>query len=142
MSRFFPPAERVIEARQVLATGHFGEIDALMGVADLDSPYEGDLKALVDEFCALAADLGLREDAELGFVVLVPVTVSGTTHTTPVLVDTEYCELSFTSHPELGAGAISDEILVANPHLLIDIREELLGVIATWHNVAGDESEP
>ena len=87
----------------------------------------------------MPAKLGLTDsDGSLGFVVLVPVTVNRVTHTTPVLVDTEYRELAFTSHPELGAGAIPAEILVENPHLLVDVREELLGVIATWHNSAED----
>jgi hypothetical protein len=132
---FFPAPARVIEARQVLATGHFGELDALMGVAELRTPSDADLGQLIDEFRALAAELGLSgQDSALGFVVLVPVTVSGTTHTTPVLVDTEYRELAFTSHPELGAGSIPDEILVENPRLVAAVREELLGVIATWHN--------
>jgi hypothetical protein len=140
MSRFFPTAQRVIEARQVLATGNYCELDALMGVTELDLPHDGDLKELVTEFCALASELGLTEDTKLGFVVLAAVTVDGTTHTTPILVDTEFCELSFTSHPELGAEVISEEILVANPRLLNAVREELLGVIATWHNrLPGDE---
>jgi len=134
MGRFFPTTERVIEARRVLATGNFGELDTLMSVAELDSPHEGDLEALVAEFYGLASELGLTEDSTPGFVVLVPVTVNGTTTTTPVLVDTEYRRLSFTSHPELGAEMISDEILVANPRLLTMIREELLGVLAMWHN--------
>lgn len=137
MSHFFPTAEIVTEARKVLATGNFCELDSLMHVSELDIPHESDLEPLAKEFCALAEQLGLSQDNASGFVVLVPVTVNGTTHTTPVLVDTEYCELSFTSHPELGAGAIPDEVLVANPRLLPDIREELLGVIATWHNTDG-----
>lgn len=133
MSRFFPTAERVAEVRKVLATGHFGELSALMEVAALDTPAETDLEPLVSEFCDLAGELGISDADASGFVVLVPVTVHGTTHTTPVLVDTEYGELSFTSHPELGAGAIPDEVLVGNPRLLAEVREELLGVIATWH---------
>ena len=134
MSRFFPTAERVIEARQVLATGNYGELDSLMGAAGLETPHEGDLKSLVQEFGDLAAEVGLNVDGAAGFVVLAAVTVNGVTHTTPILIDPEYCELSFTSHPELGAETISDEILVANPRLLGEVREELLGVLATWHN--------
>jgi len=134
MSRFFPTAERVTEARRVLATGSYGELDSLMGVAELDPPHDSDLKALVEEFGALAAELDLNVDGTFGFVVLASVTVNNTTHTTPILVDPEFCELSFTSHPELGAETISDAILVANPRLLGDVREELLGVLATWHN--------
>jgi len=140
MSRFFPTAQRVTEVRRVLATGHFGELDSLMDVAALDAPHETDLEVLVVEFCELADELGLADANANGFVVLVPVSVNGTTHTTPVLVDTEYRELSFTSHPELGAGAIPDEVLVANPRLLADVREELLGVIATWHNTESPEA--
>jgi len=140
MYEFFPTCERVIQARTVLATGHFGELEALMGVAELRAPSDADLSQLIDEFQALAAELGLNEtDETLGFVVLVPVTVNRITHTTPVLVDTEFRELSFTSHPELGAGAISGELLVENPRLVTDVRDELLGVIATWHNRVPDE---
>ena len=140
MSRFFPTADRVIEARRVLATGHFCELDSLMGVAELEPPHEGDLKALVEEFGELAGQLDLNVDGTFGFVVLAAVEVNGVTHTTPILVDPEYRELSFTSHPDLGAETISDEILVANPRLLGEVREELLGVLATWHNsVPGSE---
>lgn len=139
MNRFFPSAERVVEARAVLETGHYGELNSLMGAAELDIPHEGDLKELMAEFCQLARTLELADDEPLGFVVLVSVTVNGVAHTTPVLVDTQYCELSFTSHPDLGAQAISDEIIVGNPHLAAEIREELLGVIATWRNRSEDE---
>jgi hypothetical protein len=139
MGRFFPTAERVIEARRVLATGHYGDLDSLMCVAELQPPHESDLKALVKEFGELAAELDLNVDGAFGFVVLAPVTVNGATHTTPILVDPEYCELSFTSHPELGAETITDEILVANPRLLGEVREELLGVLATWHNRTADD---
>jgi hypothetical protein len=139
MSRFFPTVERVAEARKVLATGNFCELDSLMGVSDLELPHEHDLPALVEEFKALAAELGLGDGDESGFVVLVPVSVHGIVHTTPVLVDMEYVELSFTSHPEFGAGAIPGEVLVENPRLVADVREELLGVIATWHNTEGLE---
>ncbi len=140
MYEFFPTSERVIEARAVLATGHFGDLEALMGVAELRTPSDADLDQLIDEFQALASELGLNDaGGSLGFVVLVPVTVNRITHTTPVLVDTEFRELSFTSHPELGAGAISAELLVENPRLVADVRDELLGVIATWHNRAADE---
>lgn len=134
MSRFFPSAERVAEVRKILTTGHFGELSTLMGVSQLESPSESDLEPLVAEFCELAGQLGITDANASGFVVLVPVSVHGTTHTTPVLVDTEYREVSFTSHPDLGAGTIPDEVLVENPRLLAAIREELLGVIATWHN--------
>ena len=134
MGKFFPAAERVREARQRLASGHFGELDTLMGVSSLVKPYEAQPKEIIDEFCDLATALGLNEECADGFVVLVPVTVNGYTHTTPVLVDVESCELSFTSHPDLGAGVISDGVLVANPRLIVDVRDALLGVIATWHN--------
>ena len=135
MHEFFPSCERVLEARNVLSTGHFGELESLMGVAELRAPSDADIRQLIDEFHELATELGLSEaDEALGFVVLVPVTVNRVTHTTPVLVDTEYRELAFTSHPELGAGAIPAEILVENPRLATAVRDELLGVIATWHN--------
>ena len=134
MGKFFPAPERVREARRKLASGHFGELDALMGVSSLITPYEAQPREIIDEFCALASSLGLSDECADGFVVLVPVTVNGATHTTPVLVDVESCELSFTSHPELGAGVIADDVLVANPRLLVDVRDALLGVLATWHN--------
>jgi hypothetical protein len=134
MVRFFPDADRVREARQRLANGHFGELDALMGVSSLTTPYEARPKEIIDEFCELASSLGLSDQCADGFVVLVPVTVNGSTHTTPVLVDVASCELSFTSHPELGAGVIADGVLVANPRLIVDVRDALLGVLATWHN--------
>lgn len=134
MHRFFPPCEVIAEARHVLADGHFGELDALMGASSLAQPHEGDLDELIGEFVACASMLGFADDGPMGFVVLVPVTFGGVTHTTPVLVDTEHRELSFTSHPELGADVIADEVLVANPRLLTDVRTELLGVLATWHN--------
>ncbi len=139
MHEFFPSCERVREARNVLSTGSFGELQALMGVAELRAPSDADIRQLIDEFHELATELGLSEaDEALGFVVLVPVTVNRITHTTPVLVDTEYRELAFTSHPELGAGAIPAEILVENPRLAVAVRDELLGVIATWHNRTDD----
>jgi hypothetical protein len=140
MSTFFPNAERVVEARQRLAGGHFGELDALMGASELAVPGETDLGSVIDEFCVLAAALGLSDACAEGFVVLVPVTVGGTTHTTPLFVDIELAELSFTSHPELGAGTVTDEVLVTNPRLIVDVRAELLGVLATWHNSSHPEA--
>jgi len=137
MSRYFPPASRVSEARERLAGGHFGELDALMGVSDLQTPYEADLAPVIDEFCALTRELELSAERPTSFMVLVPVTINGATHTTPVLVDMEGYTLSFTSHPEIGAGEVTDEILVTNPRLMADVRKELIGVIATWHNTDG-----
>jgi hypothetical protein len=134
MARFFPTADRVLEARQHLAGGHFGELDALMGVSDLATPCEADLPAIVDEFCSLTSELDLSAERPSSFMVLVPVTINGATHTTPVLVDMEAYSLSFTSHPEIGAGEVTDEVLVSNPRLISDVRKELVGVIATWHN--------
>ncbi len=134
MSRYFPSAEVVVEARRQLATGHYADVDSLMRLDELDEPYDGALDEVLAEFVDLAREIGLESPEDGGFVVLVPVSVNGVSHTTPVLVDMHYRELSFTSHPELGAGAIPDEVLVENPRLLHVVRAELLGVIATWHN--------
>ena len=140
MTAFFPTPERVAEARRVLANGHYSQLDALMGTHELDNPHESDVRAMIGEFVSCATELGLTERMATGFVVLVPVRYNGVSHTTPVLVDTEALELAFTSHPELGAGTILDEVLVGNPHLLAAVREELLGILATWHN--SDAIEP
>ena len=134
MTAFFPSPQRVAEARRVLATGQYSQLDSLMGTHELDAPHESDAQAMIGEFVECATELGLTERMATGFVVLVPVNYNGVSHTTPVLVDTEALELAFTSHPELGAGTILDEVLVGNPHLLTAAREELLGILATWHN--------
>ena len=134
MPRFFPNAEHVAEARRLLAEGHYGDLDLAMGTVSLPWPYETDLPELIYEFGELTDTLGLREPDSSGFVVLVPVTVSATSHTTPVLVDIEHGELSFTSHPELGSGTIPDDVLESNPELASAVREQLLGVLAMWHN--------
>ncbi len=34
----------------MLATGHFGDLEALMGVAELRTPSDADLDQLIDEF--------------------------------------------------------------------------------------------
>lgn len=140
MARFFPTPMRVTEARQRLAGGHFGELDVLMGVADLATPHETDLPRIVGEFCDLTASLGLSDEPPTSFMVLVPVTINGATHTTPLLVDMESCSLEFTSHPDVGASPVTDEVLVTNPQLMTHVRNELLGTIATWHNTEGAES--
>ena len=57
MHRFFPPCEVIAEARHVLADGHFGELDALMGASSLAQPHEGDLDELIGEFVACASML-------------------------------------------------------------------------------------
>lgn len=142
MPQFFPDAERVDEARRILANGHYGDLDQAMGTPALPRPYETDIHAMITEFGALTDALGLRDADSSGFVVLVPVTVNSTSHTTPVLVDVEHGELSFTSHPELGSGAIPDDVLESNLELASDVREELLGVLATWRNSGSDTAFP
>jgi hypothetical protein len=134
MPRFFPSAEHVVEARRLLANGHFGDLDVAMGTASLPWPYETDLPELISEFGELTTDLGLGDSESSGFVVLVPVAVHSTTRTTPVLVDIEHGELSFTSNPDLGSATIPDDVLESNPELASDVREQLLGVLALWHN--------
>ena len=134
MQQFFPDAAHVEEARHLLANGHYGDLDIAMGTVSLPRPYETDLPQLISEFGELTDALGLRDADSSGFVVLVPVTVNATSHTTPILVDVEHGELSFTSHPELGSGAIPDDVLESNPELASTIREQLLGVLATWRN--------
>lgn len=141
MPHFFPDAERVASARHGLSAGHYGDLDAMMGVYSLPRPSEFDLAALITEFGTLAKELGLTDDDTTGFVVLVPVTVHEQTLTTPVLVDIEHVELAFTSHPELGSGAIPQEVLESNAHLGSEIREQLIGVLATWHNTELAEEE-
>ena len=72
--------------------------------------------------------------------MLLPVSVKGVSLTTPVLVDVERCELAFTSHPQLGAVSLGPEVLSENPNIANSVREQLLGVLATWHNYgAADE---
>lgn len=134
MAHFFPDAQRVANARHSLSAGHYGDLDALMGILSLPRPNETDIEELIAEFGALAAELGLTDDEVSGFVVLVPVTVREQTLTTPVLVDIERYELAFTSHPELGSGSIPHEVLASNTELGIEVREQLIGVLATWHN--------
>lgn len=134
MAHFFPDAARVANARHELSAGHYGDLDAMMGVFDLPRPNESDLDALIGEFAALVHELGLTDADTSGFVVLVPVTVRQQTLTTPVLVDIEHSELAFTSHPELGSGAIPLDVLESNTELGVEIREQLIGVLATWHN--------
>jgi hypothetical protein len=141
VTRFFPSATRVLEARKRLSTGHYGDLDQTMGTATLPRPGTRDLCDLITEFGALVDELGLREDVSSGFVVLLPVRVNGVSLTTPVLVDVERCELSFTSHPQLGAASFTADVLSENPDIANEVREQLLGVLATWHNFgAADES--
>jgi hypothetical protein len=141
MPRFFPSAQRVAEARQHLAGGHYGDLDETMGVSSLERPRTRDLPELIAEFCAVVDELDLRDADSSGFVVLVPVTVNGASLTTPVLVDVQRNELAFTSHPDLGAGTVPDRVLTENPDLPARVREQLLGVLATWHNTAVAEDE-
>ena len=141
MAHFFPDAETVAEARTRLAEGHYGDLDQTMNVGDLVRPHTRQTREMIAEFGTLADELGLREADSTGFIVLVPVVVNGASLTTPVLVDVDHLELSFTSHPTFGAGAIPDDILLSNPNLPPAIREQLLGVLATWHNTAVAERE-
>jgi hypothetical protein len=112
-----------------------------MGTAALPRPNNRDLCELITEFARLVDDLGLRDSMTTGFVVLLPVRVSGVSQTTPVLVDVERCELAFTSHPELGAVRLSADVLSENPDLANSVREQLLGVLATWHNFGAADDE-
>lgn len=141
MAHFFPDAGRVARARHDLAAGHYGDIDAMMGIFDLPRPNESDISALIAEFGELVRELGLADSDTSGFVVLVPVTVRLQTLTTPVLVDIEHVELAFTSHPDLGSGAIPSDVLESNAELAIEVREQLIGVLATWHNTELAEEE-
>jgi hypothetical protein len=135
-----PSASRVLEAREKLSSGHYGDLDQTMGTASLPRPTSRDLCDLIREFDQLVVDLELRDNNASGFVVLLPVTVNGVSLTTPVLVDVERCELAFTSHPQLGASSIGADVLSENPTLASSVREQLLGVLATWHNyTAADE---
>jgi hypothetical protein len=138
--RFLPSAARVIEARAKLSAGHYGDLDQTMGTTSLPRPGTRDLCELITEFDELVGELGLRDTQASGFVVLLPVVVNGVSLTTPVLVDVERCELAFTSHPQLGASSIGSEVLSENPDIANSVREQLLGVLATWHNFgAADE---
>lgn len=141
MAHFFPDAARVAVARHDLSAGHYGDLDAMMGIFELPRPNESDLSALIGEFGGLVRELGLTDSDTSGFVVLVPVTVRQQTLTTPVLVDIEHVELAFTSHPELGSGAIPLEVLESNTGLSMEVREQLIGVLATWHNTELAEEE-
>jgi hypothetical protein len=140
VTRFLPDASRVLEAREKLSSGHYGDLDQMMGTAALPRPTSRDLCELIREFDKLVDDLDLRDDKSSGFVVLLPLTVGGVSLTTPVLVDVERCELAFTSHPQLGAASIGADVLSENPNIASSVREQLLGVLATWHNYgAADE---
>jgi len=139
--QFLPDADRVREARERLSSGHYGDLDQTMGAASLPRPHTRNLCELIIEFGALVEELGLRDAQASGFVVLLPVIVNGASLTTPVLVDVGACELAFTSHPQLGAISISSEVLSENPDIANSVREQLLGVLATWHNYgAADET--
>jgi hypothetical protein len=135
VARFFPDAERVTTARQHLSAGHYGDLDRVMGVDELTWPHTDDLPAVLAEFDVLANKLGLS-DADDSFMVLVPVRVNGAVLTTPVMVDLQRQELSFTSHPAMGAGVIPDHVIAENTELASAVRERLIGVLATWHNPA------
>lgn len=141
MAHFFPDAECVLNARHGLSAGHYGDLDTMMGILHLPRPNESDIDALITEFGMLVSELGLADADTSGFVVLVPVTVREQTLTTPVLVDIEHVELAFTSHPELGSGTIPLDVIASNAHLGVEVREQLIGVLATWHNTELAEEE-
>jgi hypothetical protein len=133
VARFFPDAASVTDARGRFAEGRYADLDIAMHTQDLAWPHTDDLPALLDEFGALATELGLR-DEDSGFIVLVPVRANGAILTTPVLVDLQRSELCFTSHPTFGAGVIPRTVIAENTQLASAIREQLLGVLSTWHN--------
>lgn len=141
VAQFLPGATRVREAREALAEGHYGDLDKTMGTTSLPRPSARDLSSVIAEFAELVDELDLRDSSADGFVVLLPVVVNGVSLTTPVLVDLERCELSFTSHPQLGAVTFPPEILYENPELASRLREQLLGVLATWHNFGAAAEE-
>jgi hypothetical protein len=134
MASYFPTADHVRAARAELASGTYGSLDTTMQITTLAHPTSRDLRPMLTEFRELVAELELP-DSDAGFIVLVPVRVSGTLLTTPILIDTGRLELSFTSHPALGADTIPAEVISENRDLVPTIREQLLGVLATWHNV-------
>jgi hypothetical protein len=133
ISRFFPDAQRVSAAREFFSNGSYGDLSRVMGSGSLGWPHNNDILAVLDEFDDLAATLGLIDD-DASFMVLIPVRVNGSILTTPVLIDLDRRELAFTSHPALGASVISDHVIADNPTLAWELREELLAVLATWHN--------
>ena len=141
MAHFFPDADTVAQARERLAEGHYGDLDLTMDVGNLARPHTRQTGEMIAEFGQIADELGLREPDSTGFIVLVPVVVNGSSLTTPVLVDVDHRELAFTSHPTFGAGALPDDVLSSNPGLPPAVREQLLGVLATWHNSATAERE-
>ena len=124
-----------MHARREFTQGNYGDLDRTMEAEKLAWPHTDDLPAVLAEFGALAHELELSDEDD-GFIVLVPVRVNGAVLTTPVLVDLQRSELSFTSHPAMGAGVIPDSVIAENTDLASAIRERLLGVLATWHNPA------
>jgi hypothetical protein len=141
MPNFFPDPVKVSDARVRLAEGHYGDLDETMGVRSLSRPYTRQVKEMIAEFGEVADSLSLREEDASGFIVLVPVSVNGASLTTPVFVDIDRRELAFTSHPTFGAGTIPEDVLSANPDLPSAVQQQLLGVLATWHNMAIAERE-
>ena len=133
VARFFPDARDVSAARELFSKGRYDDLSHVMRATTLAWPHTDDLPAVITEFGGLAETLGLADD-DASFMVLVPVRVNGATLTTPVLLDLERRDLSFTSHPALGAGTIPNSVIAENTQLAAAIREELLGVLATWHN--------
>jgi hypothetical protein len=138
VARFFPDASDVAAARELFSCGRYSDLSHVMRATRLPWPHTDDLPAVITEFGQLAETLGLA-DEDASFMVLVPVRVNGAVLTTPVLLDLERRELAFTSHPALGAGAIPNTVIAENTQLASAIREELLGVLATWHNYAAAE---
>jgi hypothetical protein len=133
ISRFFPDVQRVSAARELFANGSFGDLPRAMGSGSLAWPHNADIPAVLDEFDALIGTLGFDDD-DASFMIMISVRVNGSLLTTPVLVDLERRELSFTSHPALGAAVIPHNVVFDNTSLAWEIREELLAVLATWRN--------
>ena len=130
----------MVTARELFSSGRYDDLSRVMRTTTLAWPHTDDLPALLAEFGLLAETLGLA-DEDASFMVLVPVRVNGAVLTTPVLLDLDRRELAFTSHPALGAGAIPDAVIAENTDLASAIREELLGVLATWHNTRHEDGE-
>ena len=133
MARFFPDARRIALAREHFALASYGEVQRALDTRELKWPYTDDLPRVVAEFGSLANEFGLL-DHDASFIVLVSVRANGSRLTTPLLIDVERQQLAFTSHPAFGAETVSAAVLAENSGLAAEVREGLLGVLATWQN--------
>jgi hypothetical protein len=133
MPRFFPDARQVAQARQHFSHPSFGDVSTSLDPTALSWPQPDDLPHVISEFSALASELGWAT-RNSSFVVLLPIRINGTRHSTPVSVDVERQVLAFASHPTLGAGVIPDTVIAENTNLAAGVREGLLSVLATWQN--------